>query len=371
MNLFLQEQIALTVSQSQQEKYASAEQHNSWADFLRTFPKIRQNVALRDYCNFAVGGKAKLFYEVTNELELVNIFHYLQDHNLQIPIVVVGQGCNLLIADGGISALVIYLGPKFAKIAWQTDYTTWDYPYLEEALRQQKMHDEQFKESDLQNYCLIHAQAGQTLKELSRLTSEKAYTGLEFACGIPGTLGGTTYMNAGAYGGQVSDCLVGVRYLSPAGQIIELRPSYMDLAYRSSYFMQEKMQGAVILGISYLVKKGDREKIKNVVEDLTRKRNSMQPLDLPSAGSIFKRPEPYFAGKLISDLGLKGFNIGGAEVSQLHAGFIVNASRSCTAKSICQVIHHVQTVIQAEYDVTLETEVRYMGNFLSDDFFVE
>lgn len=368
MNLFAQEEAALLVSQSQQKQFALAMQNPIFSDFLSTFQNIRQDVSLKDYCNFLVGGKAKLFYEITNELELVEIFRYLREHELELPIVVMGQGCNLLVADAGISALVLYLGPKFAKLAWQRDYTTWDYPYLEEAIRQLKLKNAQFEQADLQDYCLIHAQAGQTLKELSSQTAEKAYTGLEFACGIPGTLGGTTYMNAGAYGGQVSDCILGVRYLAQNGEIVELRPSYMDLNYRSSYFMQAKMQGAVILGISYLVKKAKQEDIQRRVIDLTNKRTTMQPLDLPSAGSIFKRPVPYYAGKLISDAGLKAYNIDGAEVSPLHAGFIVNSSRNCTARAICQLIHHVQTVIKDMYDVTLETEVRYMGDFTQADF---
>lgn len=371
MNLFLQEQVALQVSEEQQRKFALVAKNPIWPDFLYAFPEIKQNVTLKDYCNFAVGGKARLFYEVINELELVNLFRYLSDHNLDLPIVVIGQGCNLLIADQGVSALVIYLGPKFNRLAWQADYTTWDYPYVEEALRQQKAKNPQFTELDLADFCLIHAQSGQTLKELSRLTTEKAYSGLEFACGIPGTLGGTTYMNAGAYGGQVSDCILGVRYLSKNGDIVELRPSYMNLQYRTSYFMQDNMQGSVILGISYLLKKGRPELIDSIVSDLTQKRTSMQPLDLPSAGSIFKRPEPYYAGKLISDAGLKGCNIAGAEVSTLHAGFIVNKSLNCTAKAVCQLIHHIQTVIQQQNSITLETEVRYIGDFTSGDFQTE
>ncbi len=368
MELFAQEIAALEATKERQAKYMQATQSKEWSDFLLTFPNIRKNVRLNDYCNFAVGGLAKLFLEITSEAELVHLFCYLQAHKLELPLAVIGQGCNLLVADAGVSALVLYLGPKFSRVALQADYNTWDYPYIEEALRQKRQAQADFSETDLANYCLVHAQAGQTLKELVRQLAAKSYTGLEFACGIPGTLGGTTYMNAGAYGGSVSDCIVGVRYLAKTGDIVEIRPSYMELAYRSSYFMRKEMQGAVILGVSYLLKRGDKADIDAKIAELTEKRCTMQPLDLPSAGSIFKRPVPFYAGKLISDANLKGYKIGGAEVSTIHAGFIVNISRKCTAKDVCKVIQHVQSVIKAQNDVLLETEVRYFGDFTAADF---
>lgn len=369
MSLFQQEIAALQTATEQRAMFNQAREQAAFSKLVAAFPAIRRQVPLKPYCNFAVGGQAALFYEVTSESELMRLYRFLRTEQLNLPIVLLGQGCNLLLSDNGVNALVIYLGDRFAKTALSPDYHTWDYPYIEEIQRHHALQGkEHLSEEEWQSYALIHVQAGQTLKRTVQLAAQNSYSGLEFACGIPGTVGGTTYMNAGAYGGTVADCLLGVRYLSPDCNIIELRPGYLDLQYRSSYFMSPAMQGAVILGVTYLVQKANKQDIAAVIKDLTIKRESLQPLNYPSAGSIFKRPEGYYAGKLISDAKLKGFRIGGAMVSDLHAGFIVNVATDCQSRDICRLIHKIQKTVQSLYGVTLATEVRYIGDFTEQDF---
>ena len=203
----------------------------------------------------------------------------------------------------------------------------------------------------------ICCQAGVGLREASEMACELGLSGLEFACGIPGSVGGACYMNAGAYGGCIADVLKEVRVLLPDGSVDDIPVADLDLGYRQSRVANE---GLVVLSATFALEPGDPEKIRATMDDLTRRREEKQPLELPSAGSTFKRPEGHFAGKLITDAGLKGYQVGGAAVSKKHAGFVVNVG-GATAADVHAVIEHVQDEVERQFGVRLEPEVRFLG----------
>ena len=200
-------------------------------------------------------------------------------------------------------------------------------------------------------------QAGVSLKEASEMACEMALSGLEFACGIPGTVGGACFMNAGAYGGCIADVLKEVTVLTGDGRFETLPVGELDLGYRHSRIADDDM---IVVSATFALTPGDPAEIRATMDDLTEQRTSKQPLELPSAGSTFKRPEGYFAGKLISDAGLKGFQLGGAAVSSKHAGFVVNVG-GATAADVCALIEHVQDEVERQFGVCLEPEVRMLG----------
>ena len=200
-------------------------------------------------------------------------------------------------------------------------------------------------------------QAGVDLREASEMACELGLSGLEFACGIPGSVGGACFMNAGAYGGSMADVLKCVRAVTPDGSLETIDAADLDLGYRRSRVATD---GLVVLSATFDLEKGDPEKIRATMDDLTSQREEKQPLDLPSAGSTFKRPEGYFAGKLIMDAGLQGYQVGGAAVSKKHAGFVVNVG-GATAADVHAVIEHVQDEVERQFGVRLEPEVRFLG----------
>ena len=207
---------------------------------------------------------------------------------------------------------------------------------------------------------MITAQAGARLSKIGAAALRGSLTGFEFACGIPGTLGGACIMNAGAYGGEMKDILLGVTAMDNNGNIREYQPHEMQLAYRSSRFAKE---GLIVLEAKLQLQKGNRSEIEAYMKDLAARRREKQPLEYPSAGSTFKRPEGFFAGKLIMDAGLRGYSVGDACVSEKHCGFVINKG-TATAEDVCTLMKNVSAKIKDTFGVTLEPEVRIIGREL-------
>lgn len=284
---------------------------------------VKMDEPLSKYTFTKTGGKADFLVLPTTYQEVQKIYKYTLDH--QIPITVLGNGSNLIIRDGGIRGIVMVL-------------------------------TEMNKIESIENQ--IIAQSGATIIQTSRFALEKNLTGLEFACGIPGTVGGALYMNAGAYGGEISDILKEALVITQNGELMTFTKDELDLSYRSSRFSKENL---LVLEATFELELGNPQMIKSKMDELTFQRESKQPLEYPSCGSVFKRPPGHFAGKLIQDSGLQGMQIGGAQVSTKHAGFIVNVG-SATATDYLNLIQHVQNTVKANFSVDLETEVKIIGN---------
>lgn len=284
---------------------------------------IKIDEPMKNHTSFKVGGPADLLVTPTSVLQLSEILKLCNKEN--IPIFVMGNGTNLVVSDKGIRGVVV------------------------------KIFD------NLNDYCIkddtIEAYGGILLSKVSNIALENELTGLEFASGIPGTLGGAVAMNAGAYGGEMKDVVVETEYIGRSGEIKVIYGDEHEFGYRTSFI--QKQSGIVIKSVLKL-KRGCREQIKDLMEDLTGRRQDKQPLEMPSAGSVFKRPEGYFAGKLIEDCGLRGYRIGGAEVSNKHCGFIVNRGDS-TSEDIINLIKHIQKTVNDKFGVELQTEVRIVG----------
>ena len=278
---------------------------------------------LKAHTSFRIGGPASLFVMPETQEEILEILGVLRASDT--PHFILGNGSNLLAADEGYDGVVVQIGKRFAGI--RTEGT------------------------------VLYASAGALLSQIAVRAMEASLSGFVFASGIPGTLGGACIMNAGAYGGEMKDVLRTVRVLLPDGTLRDVPAEEMELGYRSSGFAR---RGEIVLSAELLLTEGDANAIRAEMEELAALRREKQPLSLPSAGSTFKRPEGYFAGKLISDAGLKGYRIGGAEVSQKHAGFIVNTGNA-TAADVRALIGYIQDTVEREYGVRLETEVRFLG----------
>ena len=244
-----------------------------------------------------------------------------------IPIYIVGNGSNLLVGDKGFRGAIIQLYKSMGTFQVEGNQIT--------------------------------AQAGCSLAQIANAALDAALTGFEFAAGIPGTLGGAVVMNAGAYGGEMKDVLTRVRVMTEEGEIMELPAEELGLGYRTS-IIQEKRY--IVLGAVISLTEGKKEEIKAQMDDLRQKRVSKQPLEYPSAGSTFKRPEGYFAGKLIQDSGLKGFTVGGAQVSEKHRGFVINKGNA-TAADVMELIRQVTAKVKEDTGVTMEPEVKQIGEF--------
>ncbi|MGM0843624.1 MAG: UDP-N-acetylmuramate dehydrogenase [Bacillota bacterium] len=286
---------------------------------------IKVDEMLRDHLYTKLGGKADFFITPTTYEEIQNVVKLSNEEN--IPFTLLGNGSNLIIKDGGIRGIVINL----------------------------KHLDDISTEGET-----LVAQSGSRIIDASRRALAESLSGLEFACGIPGTVGGALYMNAGAYGGEIKDVLDYAYVVDKDGNLVKRSASELDLDYRTSNIPDN---GDIVLEATFKLKPAQYEEIKAVMDDLTHKRESKQPLEFPSCGSVFKRPPGYFAGKLIQDSQLQGTNIGGAEVSTKHAGFIVNKDNA-TAKDYISLIEHVQKTVKEKFDVELEREVRIIGEDL-------
>ena len=290
-------------------------------DILGTLT-IKANEPLSNYTYTKTGGPADLLVFPRSVEQVQRVLAAVKQENL--PLTVLGNASNLIVKDGGIRGLVMIL-------------------------------------TDMQELVLegnqLKAASGAALIEASRQAAASGLTGLEFACGIPGSIGGAIYMNAGAYGGEVKDVISQVEVVTRDGQLKTYAGADCDFSYRHSRFQEGD---EVILGVTFDLAPGDQSAIDSKVAELTHLRQSKQPLEYPSCGSVFKRPEGYFAGKLIQDAGLQGYQVGGAQVSTKHAGFIVNVDHA-TATDYLAVIEHVRLVVWARTGVFMEPEVRIIG----------
>jgi len=286
---------------------------------------VVKNKPLKEYTYTRLGGEADYFVTPETYEQVQRIVKFAREN--QVPFTLLGNGSNLIIRDGGIRGIVMNLG---------------------------KLTDIQIDEGR------VTAQAGARIIDVSRAALECHLTGLEFACGIPGSVGGALFMNAGAYGGEVKDVLAYATVVTRDGELKRLKSSELDLSYRTSNIPDH---GYIVLEAVFTLRPGNYEEIKAVMDDLTFKRESKQPLEYPSCGSVFKRPPGYFAGKLIQDSHLQGAQIGGAQVSTKHAGFIVNIDNA-TADEYIALIHYVQQKVKENFGVTLEREVRIIGEDL-------
>lgn len=294
------------------------------AEKLRNIASERlfENEPMAKHTTFRVGGPADLMFYPESREEIIAALNAADEAG--IPAYVIGNGSNLLVRDGGIRGLVIVLSDAYARVCVDGDR--------------------------------IYAQSGARLSKIAAMAQENGLTGLEFASGIPGTLGGGCMMNAGAYGGQLSDVLVSCQVLLD-GRLQSYSLKEMEMGYRSSMPLK---RGGVVFSAEFQLKRDDPQAIAERMRDFAARRRDKQPLNLPSAGSTFKRPEGHFAGGLIEACQLKGVSFGGAQVSTKHAGFVVNTG-GATAKDILDLIEHIQKTVYAEKGVRLEPEVRIIG----------
>lgn len=282
------------------------------------------------HTTFKIGGPADVFVSPATQEELVACLDVCR--HAGVPFFLLGCGSDLLVGDKGIRGVVIDCSGALDDILLLGDPSA---------------------------PCQLVCEAGATLKDASSLATSLGLSGLEFACGIPGSIGGAVFMNAGAYDGCIADVLQSATCLMPDGTVQEIAVSDLALGYRTS---RVRTDGLVVLAATFELRPGDKALIEERVAELTEARESKQPLELPSAGSTFKRPEGYFAGKLITDAGLKGYQLGGAAVSAKHAGFVVNVDNA-TAADVLALIKHVQSEVKRQFDVELEPEVRMVGEF--------
>lgn len=284
---------------------------------------VKFNEEMKNHTTFKIGGPADVFVSAQSVDEIKAVLRYCAQSNM--PCMIMGNGSNMLVGDGGIRGVVLHIGSKMS--GCRIDGET------------------------------VYAEAGILMSALSRRILEAELSGFEFASGIPGTLGGGIYMNAGAYGGELKDIIEEVTYIDENNEVKTAKRGELDFAYRHSIFETGKY---VILSCVMKLKKGKSEEIKALMADYSKRRSDKQPISMPSAGSTFKRPEGYFAGKLIQDSGLMGCSIGGAQVSEKHAGFVVNRG-GATAKDVLDLIEHVQKTVEEKFGVHLEPEVRLIG----------
>lgn len=287
--------------------------------------QVKTAEPMSSHTTFRVGGPADYFVEPETAAELAGVVKLCKE--MQMPYMILGNGSNLLVGDKGYRGVMITLGRNWSDITVEGTH--------------------------------IRAGAGAMLSAVSRKALNASLTGLEFAAGIPGTIGGAVFMNAGAYGSDMSAVLTEVTILTADGNVQKIPACEMELGYRTSCVGK---CGYVVLEAEMELEPGEQDAIRLRVDELTVQRKTKQPLEFPSAGSTFKRPEGYFAGKLIQDAGLRGYQVGGAQVSEKHCGFVINRG-GATAADIMQLCHDVQERVRAEFGVTLELEVRTIGEF--------
>ena len=283
---------------------------------------------MKKHTTFRVGGPARYFVSPAGEA-LAAVLRLCRKEGM--PYYILGNGSNLLVSDQGYDGVMILMGDGFLK--------------LEKKL---------FGDRDDVIYTVG---AGLLLSRIAKEALEDSLTGFEFAAGIPGTLGGAVVMNAGAYGGEMKDIIRSVRVMDPQGNLLELDASQMDFAYRHSCVLEKHY---IVLSAEFELRRGDKAQIQAQMEDLAARRREKQPLEYPSAGSTFKRPAGYFAGKLIQDAGLRGFRVGGAQVSEKHCGFVINREQA-TAEDIRTLCHEIQKKVKDTFGVDLECEIRMLG----------
>ncbi len=290
---------------------------------------ITENAPMAAHTTFKIGGPADLLIDLPDGTAAAEILRLCKQEN--IPYLFIGNGSNLLVGDKGIRGAVLRLAERDATPVLQ--------PELGEGV--------------------IYAPAGMSLQRLCLFARDHGLSGLEFAFGIPGTVGGAVYMNAGAYGGCMADVVMLAHCITPNGETGFLPAEELDMGYRHSALMEKDL---IVTGATLQLKPGDKNTIWSEMKDLLGRRREKQPLEYPSAGSFFKRPEGYFAGALIEQAGLKGFSVGDAQVSEKHAGFVINRG-AATAADMLELCRQVQTKIMEKDGVLLEPEVRFIGEF--------
>lgn len=279
---------------------------------------------LSRHTTFRVGGDADYFVLPQNAEEISELVALCR--RMEMPYYILGNGSNLLVSDKGYRGVIIQIYKNMSAIQVSGE--------------------------------MIRAQAGALLSKVGNVALEAGLTGFEFAAGIPGTVGGAVVMNAGAYGGEMKDILHQVTVLTPEGEMKTLKKEDLELGYRTSVIARENY---IALEAEYHLQKGDKAAIRSRMDELKEQRTSKQPLEYPSAGSTFKRPEGYFAGKLIQDAGLRGFQVGGAQVSEKHCGFVINKG-DATASDIVTLMEQISEKVQNEFGVKLEPEVKRLGD---------
>ena len=280
---------------------------------------------MKRHTTFRIGGPADFFLLPSTVDEVRGILEICREEEL--PYFILGNGSNLLVSDKGYRGVIIQLYRNFSNISVEGNE--------------------------------ICASSGALLSQIAAAARKASLTGFEFAGGIPGTLGGAVFMNAGAYGGELKDVLKEAVVMTEQGEILTLPVEKLDMGYRTSRI---KKAGYLVLEARLVLEQGDMDKIRDITKDLTEKRVSKQPLEYPSAGSTFKRPEGYFAGKLIMDAGLRGYQVGDAQVSEKHCGFVINKGNA-TAADVLTLIENVREKVQEQFGVTLEPEVKFLGEF--------
>ena len=286
---------------------------------------IHTKEPMSKHTTFRIGGEADCLIEVEDTDQLIKVLEYIR--KVEIPFFVLGNGSNLLVSDEGYRGIILKIGNKMSKITVEGN--------------------------------LITAQAGARLGKVAAVAMENELKGLAFASGIPGTIGGAVVMNAGAYGGEMCQVITSVTVVSEEGEVLQLDNSTMEFGYRTSII---KKRPLIVVEAQMELMEGNKDEIRAEMEDLAGRRIAKQPLEYPSAGSTFKRPEGHFAGELIQKAGLAGFRVGEAEVSKKHCGFVINTGNA-TAKDVYEVIKGVREKVLAEFDVELEPEVIFLGEF--------
>ena len=281
--------------------------------------------AMSQHTTFKIGGPADYFLMPDKGEDVGRVIKICKEK--EIPYFILGNGSNLLVGDGGYRGAVIQIYRNMSSFTVEGNEIT--------------------------------AQAGALLSAVAAAAKNASLTGFEFAGGIPGTIGGAVVMNAGAYGGEMKDVLTEVTVMNAEGDIFTLPTEELELGYRTSII---KTAGYIVLEAKIRLKEGNPEVIRETMKDLTIRRTTKQPLEYPSAGSTFKRPEGYFAGKLIMDSGLAGYQVGGAQVSEKHCGFVINAG-DATARDVRTLMDNVRDIVYKKYGVTLEPEVKFLGEF--------
>lgn len=286
-----------------------------------------ENICLQEsmasHTTFRIGGLADCFVQLENTEQLIKVQKYLSQ--VGVPFFILGNGSNLLVSDAGFRGVILQIGPKMNRVTVEGN--------------------------------VIVAQAGASMAQIARTAMEHELTGMEFASGIPGTIGGGVVMNAGAYGGELSQIVTQVNVVNNEGEIMELDNETMEFGYRTSTIRNNPF---TVTEVILRLEKGDRRQIRERMEELAAKRREKQPLEYPSAGSTFKRPAEHYAGQLIMEAGLRGFQCGGAKVSDKHCGFVINTGNA-TAEDVRKLIREVQARVKDQFNVDLETEVLFLG----------
>ena len=286
-----------------------------------------ENICLQEsmasHTTFRIGGLADCFVQLENTEQLIKVQKYLSQ--VGVPFFILGNGSNLLVSDAGFRGVILQIGPKMNRVTVEGN--------------------------------VIVAQAGASMAQIARTAMEHELTGMEFASGIPGTIGGGVVMNAGAYGGELSQIVTQVNVVNNEGEIMELDNETMEFGYRTSTIINNPF---TVTEVILRLEKGERRQIRERMEELAAKRREKQPLEYPSAGSTFKRPAEHYAGQLIMEAGLRGFQCGGAKVSDKHCGFVINTGNA-TAEDVRKLIREVQARVKDQFNVDLETEVLFLG----------